>query len=48
MNELQEYQTKETLKIKIDREILIAKQETKISDKAIIEMLEELINLYKN
>lgn len=44
MNELKEYRLKEELKKKIDKEI----QCYGISPKSIIEMLEELINLYKN
>jgi hypothetical protein len=44
MNELKEYRLKEELKKQIDKEIL----ESNLPIKSVIEMLEELINLYKN
>ena len=44
MNELKEYRLKEELKKLIFKLI----EPSKISDKSKVEMLEELINLYKN
>jgi len=44
MNVLKEYRLKEKLKKQIDKEIL----ESNLPVKSVIEMLEELINLYKN
>lgn len=44
MNELKEYRLKEELKKQIDKEIL----ESNLPIKSVIEMLEEIINLYKN
>jgi len=44
MNELKEYRLREKLKKQLDKEIL----ESNLPIKSIIEMLEELINLYKN
>jgi hypothetical protein len=44
MNELKTYRLKEELKKKLDKEIL----ESNLPIKSILEMLEELINLYKN
>jgi len=44
MNFIKEYKLREQLKKKIDKEIL----ESNLSVKSVVEMLEELINLYKN
>ena len=44
MKYLKEYRLKEKLKKQIDKEIL----ESNLPVKSVIEMLEELINLYKN
>jgi hypothetical protein len=44
MNELKEYRLREKLKKQLDKEIL----ESNLSPKTVVEMLEELINLYKN
>ena len=44
MNVLKEYRLKEKLKKQIDKDIL----ESNLPVKSVIEMLEELINLYKN
>lgn len=44
MDVLKEYRLKESLKKQLDKEI----QESNLSDKSVIEMLEELIFLYKN
>lgn len=47
MNELIQYRKKEKLK-KIIFSMLCSKQNSSIPNKLMIEMLEELINLYKN
>ena len=44
MNELKEYRKKETLKKEIFRQL----ESSDLPYQTIIEMLEELINLYKN
>jgi len=44
MNELKEYRKKETLKKFFFEQL----EQSNLPDKTIIEMLEELINLYKN
>ena len=44
MNYIKEYRLKEELKKEMDKLIL----ENNLSPKIVVEMLEELINLYKN